>query len=250
MIQNNNKKNFTMISNSLLNDSSLSLKAKGLMAYLESKPTEWTFSYSGILSQTLEGKRVIKSAIIELIDANLLVRIKRASGVYYDFILYPTREQLEISIDPLKKHTPTKHTPTKHTPTKHTPTKCTPHSNTIPSNTNISNTIIKNLASKRVAEYLLNKILLNKPNFKKPNLQSWIKDIDLAIRIDNRTELQLLSCIDWIYTKGSFWIPNILSGNKLRKKFDAMEAQMMQTNSKNQALLNNLKLMEEIRNGN
>ena len=89
------------------------------------------------------------------------------------------------------------------------------------------------IISNRVADYLLTKIISNKPNFKQPNLNTWIKDIDRAIRIDERTEKQLIGCIDWVYSEdGSFWIPNIMSGEKLRKQFDTMEAQMMRTKNK------------------
>ena len=105
------------------------------------------------------------------------------------------------------------------------------------------------LSGIKVSEYLLSKIKANKPNFKTPNLETWSKDIDLAIRIDNRTEHQLIGCINWIYSdQGSFWIPNIMSAKKLRNKFDTMEAQMMRTTSNNSKTQQNLKLMEEIRN--
>jgi len=78
-----------------------------------------------------------------------------------------------------------------------------------------------------VAEYLYQKLSKHQPNFKKPNIQVWAKDIDLAIRIDSRTKEQLMACIDWIYStpKGNFWIANILSGRKLREKFDTMNMQ-------------------------
>ncbi len=88
-------------------------------------------------------------------------------------------------------------------------------------------TEIKN-ESMEIAIYLHNKISDKKPNFKEPNLNIWAGDIEKAIKLDSRTKEQLLGCIDWIYTnKGSFWIPNILSGKKLREKFDTMEIQMM-----------------------
>jgi len=84
----------------------------------------------------------------------------------------------------------------------------------------------------RVAKYLLKKILENKPNFKQPNIDIWAKDIREAITKDGRTPDQLIGCIDWIYSKqGSFWIPNILSGKKLREKFDVMESQMINNRS-------------------
>jgi len=93
------------------------------------------------------------------------------------------------------------------------------------------------LSGIKVSEYLLSKIIINKSNFKRPNLQTWSKDIDLAIRVDKRTEQELIGCIDWIYTEqGSFWIPNILSAKKLREKFDTMESQM--TTKKQQHITN------------
>lgn len=74
-----------------------------------------------------------------------------------------------------------------------------------------------------VAEYLFSKISSNVPSFKKPNLDSWAKDIDKAIRLDNRTQQDLMNCINWIYSKeGEFWRSNILSGKKLREKYDTM----------------------------
>lgn len=81
-----------------------------------------------------------------------------------------------------------------------------------------------------IAEYLFLKISSQQPNFKKPNLQVWAKDIDLALRVDGRTKDELITCINWIYSapKGSFWIANILSGKKLREKFDTMNIQASQ----------------------
>lgn len=85
-----------------------------------------------------------------------------------------------------------------------------------------------------VATYLHEKILSEKANFKKPNIDLWVKDIEKAIRIDGRTEQELIGCIDWIYTPdGEFWIPNIMSGKKLRDQFDKMESQMMRSQKKN-----------------
>lgn len=91
---------------------------------------------------------------------------------------------------------------------------------------NKSKSLTLSSSSTRVADYLLMKILSVNPDFKKPSLNTWAKDIDKAIRLDNRTENQLIGAIDWIYTaEGSFWQSNILSGKKLREKFDTMQAQ-------------------------
>jgi uncharacterized protein YdaU (DUF1376 family) len=77
--------------------------------------------------------------------------------------------------------------------------------------------------SYEVARFLSKKIKNFNPSCRKHNLDSWAKDIDKAIRIDNRTKEQLIDCINWIYEgSGNFWIPNIQSGKKLRDKFDTM----------------------------
>jgi hypothetical protein len=82
--------------------------------------------------------------------------------------------------------------------------------------------------AKEVADYLLAKILNFNPTFKREN-KSWIRDIELAIRLDGRDKKSLMNCIDWMYSsdKGRFWIANVLSGKKLREKFDTMNTQAM-----------------------
>ncbi len=83
-----------------------------------------------------------------------------------------------------------------------------------------------------IAHYLHQNIIQVNPTFKEPNLDSWAKDIDKAIRIDNRTPQQLKECISWIYSsQGEFWQRNILSGNKLRKQFDQMNMQATKSTS-------------------
>jgi hypothetical protein len=53
--------------------------------------------------------------------------------------------------------------------------------------------------------------------------ESWVKEIDRAIRLDGRTKQDLINIIDWVYSpEGSFWQANIMSGAKLREKFDTM----------------------------
>lgn len=87
--------------------------------------------------------------------------------------------------------------------------------------------IIQNDSSHFLANFLYNKIANLNPKFKEPNLKIWAKDIDKAMRIDSRTFDDLKECIDWIYSpNGSFWQPNILSGKKLREKYDTISMQM------------------------
>ena len=73
---------FTQISNAILNDAELSLKAKGLYAYLFSKPDGWIYHNAVILREIKEGRDAFRSAIIELEQAGYIRRetIKNRAG--------------------------------------------------------------------------------------------------------------------------------------------------------------------------
>jgi len=77
----------------------------------------------------------------------------------------------------------------------------------------------------RLADLLLEKILIRNPNHKKPNLQTWAKEIDLMLRIDNRTPEDIRRIIEWCQAD-TFWQNNILSTAKLRKQFDQLWLKM------------------------
>ncbi len=73
----------------------------------------------------------------------------------------------------------------------------------------------------RLSKLLYNLILKRNPKQKKPDFQSWAENIDLMIRLDNRTEQEIEDVIRW--SQGNtFWRNNILSTDKLRKQFDAL----------------------------
>ena len=57
--------------NALLNRDDISLKAKGLYAYIQSKPDGWDFTISKIAAQNKEGELAIRAAIKELEEAGL-----------------------------------------------------------------------------------------------------------------------------------------------------------------------------------
>ncbi len=88
-----------------------------------------------------------------------------------------------------------------------------------------------NLSVNNIYLVLKNKIKSVKPNFKSVNELLDKKHILEALKKDGRTENELIGCINYIYSdKGSFWIPHILTGKKLREKFDTIEMQMMKPN--------------------
>ena len=58
---------FTQVPNILLNDKRVSAKAKGIYAYLLSKPDGWAFHSGVILSELKEGRDAFYAALKELI---------------------------------------------------------------------------------------------------------------------------------------------------------------------------------------
>ena len=57
------------------------------------------------------------------------------------------------------------------------------------------------------------------PKVKKPNIELWAADIEKIKRLDNRSYEDIEKVIRWIKTPGNFWLPNIMSGKKLRIQF-------------------------------
>lgn len=84
-IQINRRNNFTMVSNHVLKNNNLSLKAKGLYAYMWSLPDGWDYSVAGLTKVLKEGKSAINEAIKELEHEGYLVRtILRKGGKFSD----------------------------------------------------------------------------------------------------------------------------------------------------------------------
>lgn len=86
----NKQKNFSIISNIPLNDSTLSLKAKGLWAYLMSKPDSWKVSVSHLVKTCKDGRDSIYSCLKELKIAGYVELIEnRENGKFlsYDYIV-------------------------------------------------------------------------------------------------------------------------------------------------------------------
>ncbi len=74
------KKNYTQVSNIVLNDKDLSLKAKGLFAFMDSKPNGWNFTYRSMSKQLKEGEISIRSALVELKEKGYLEYTKHSTG--------------------------------------------------------------------------------------------------------------------------------------------------------------------------
>lgn len=71
---------FTQIANSVLNDKKISFKAKGVFAYIYSKPHGWQFSSYRMAKDSDDGIDAIRSAVRELMSAGYLSRKKLPTG--------------------------------------------------------------------------------------------------------------------------------------------------------------------------
>lgn len=60
-------RNFTQISNDLINDQRLSWKAKGLLIYLLSKPKGWTAKINDLYKKSSDGYTSLRSGIEDLV---------------------------------------------------------------------------------------------------------------------------------------------------------------------------------------
>lgn len=72
--------NFTVVDNELINEKGLTLRAKGLYAYLRSKPDTWHFAAKRIAADSQEGRRAVLTAIKELISFGYLTYEKLPTG--------------------------------------------------------------------------------------------------------------------------------------------------------------------------
>lgn len=195
--------NYTVISNRHLRDRRLSLKAKGLLTYMLSCPNDWDFSLSGLTNSLKEGMEAIRRTLAELKE-NGYLGVKKArnenGNYYYIYYVYEhpkertAEEEVILSEDSSSENK----------------TEPTGESEAI-----------------RLSEVLHDKILANKPNRKieKKWRTNWSLDIEKLHRIDKRDYKQIEAVLNWSQNN-EFWRTNILSGKKLREKFDRLEDEM------------------------
>ncbi len=82
---------YVLINKSCLDDPSLSLKAKGLHAYLLSKPDDWVVRIGHLVKAHRDGRDAVRSAIDELVDAGYMIKHPQKSG--------PDGKMLPVQVD-------------------------------------------------------------------------------------------------------------------------------------------------------
>lgn len=80
--------NFTTVHNELLSNDKLSWKAKGILIYMLSKPSDWTYNIKGdIAKRSTDKENSVYSGVQELIERGYVSRLKNRDGTvdYYIF---------------------------------------------------------------------------------------------------------------------------------------------------------------------
>lgn len=85
---------FTQVANEVLNDKKLSFKAKGIFAYLFSKPEEWEFSADRIkLDSKDDGRKSVLNGLKELEDLGYLLRKRLSNGKVEYYLKYSLKDE-------------------------------------------------------------------------------------------------------------------------------------------------------------
>ena len=81
---------FTIVPNQIIDDPTISFRAKGIYAYLRSKPDDWEFRVSNIVGAGKEGRDAIQTALKELENAGYIERVPNQieGGKYNGWIWY------------------------------------------------------------------------------------------------------------------------------------------------------------------
>lgn len=86
------KGNFTTIHNKLITDNNISLKAKGIMLYMLSKPAGWNYNPKDIANNSKDGLESVYSGLKELIEAKYISRRKNKDGTVDYFVFEDNSE--------------------------------------------------------------------------------------------------------------------------------------------------------------
>ncbi len=70
------ERNYVVLQKEMLENPNISLKAKGLWAYCLSKPDNWEFHITQLVSAVKEGRDFVRNAIDELIEFGYCIRIQ------------------------------------------------------------------------------------------------------------------------------------------------------------------------------
>lgn len=206
--------------NSLINDKTISLKAKGLFAYIESKPDDWDFSAKRISNSLKEGIDAINDALKELEIAGYLIRQRYQDDSGFWKALYILTDKILYMENPIQENPYTGKSPniTKKEITKKDINK---ERNNYANKKQLTNN--RNYEAYNLAKKLANntKETYDFIKIDEEKINSWAVDIEKINRLDGYDYKVIGAVIDWVHSD-DFWKQNIRSGIKLRKQFETL----------------------------
>ena len=162
--------NYTKVSNQVLEDATLSLKAKGLFAYLVKLPEGWKIRIVELAKHHKDSRDSIRTGIIELLDAGYLERLGRSrdKGQLKDY-------EYRINTD---------FQPRQEKPTLENPVQVEPRTEN-PVQADFAPAQVKPDIAPRTEKPTLEKPTLEKPTLENPTL--YIKDLERKDLIKEKT---------------------------------------------------------------
>lgn len=227
------KSKYSIISNSIMQDTNLSWKAKGILCYLLHLPDDWKINLVHLEKQATDGIESLRSGFKELQDSGYIQHDTiRDKGRILSHVWIVHEEPSFVSEKPSHN--------------KYEPETGKPYSgfsrsgksattNTKESESKDSYSIQKTKdilaptgALSADADDLLSFFIQNlkerKDDIRIPDPKKWLDEIDRMIRIDKRDPKKIRALIEWIH-KDSFWSTVVLSPKKLRDQYDQIELQ-------------------------
>lgn len=91
---NKEHQSFVQIVNSTIRDKKISLKARGLLSFMLSYPSDWDFSLDFLVKETGEKITSTRTEIQELIENGYLQRVRHTNSngkvICWEYIIYET----------------------------------------------------------------------------------------------------------------------------------------------------------------
>lgn len=106
---------YTTISNVPLNDPGISLRAKGLLCYLLSKPSGWEINVKQLVSAGTDGRDAIYATLKELREAGYVVMTERREAgkmLSYDYTVYEEKQAPDPPLTEKPEAVPLREIPT------------------------------------------------------------------------------------------------------------------------------------------
>lgn len=215
---------YSMVSNALIRDQSISPECRWLIIYLLSNRQGWKIKISQVVNHVKGqiGRDRVYQIVNEAIEAGYIKRdkIKKGNLEYVVYYISETPKFKKCFRHPEPQDTGA-------------PDTEDPHINNKQDNNNhLKNIVSDPPSSDGLTDFFYEKLKEINPKIRTPNIKAWAKDIHRMQSVDGRTEEEIRAVIEFIVQqhknpKREFtWSKAVMSAEKLRKHFAAIWLEM------------------------